>query len=200
MKVLDAADDGSSLFGFFGSGSVLFLPWRVCNVHLGSDVVEYLEELSPRTLSRDTIVLQILICHQHHVIPVGLFKVRRIFMQPENSQPVGHILQNLHIHIFRSCHTGATTSTSTASLLTRRGGVGLQRIGTSPSRLVLLLMLVVVLVKVRRLASTSATSRGIQPRLKARRGGVERRVLGVLELLLHSEHLRRLGLRGGQTV
>lgn len=45
MKVLDAADDGSSLFGFFGSGGVLFLPWRVCNVHLGSDVVEYLEEL-----------------------------------------------------------------------------------------------------------------------------------------------------------
>lgn len=36
--------------------------------------------LSPRTLSRDTIVLQILICHQHHVIPVGLFKVRRIFL------------------------------------------------------------------------------------------------------------------------
>lgn len=45
MKVLDVADDGSSLLGFFGSGSVLFLPWRVGNVHLGSHVVEYLEEL-----------------------------------------------------------------------------------------------------------------------------------------------------------
>lgn len=38
-------DDGSSLFGFFGFGSVFFLFWRVCNVYFGLDVVEYFEEL-----------------------------------------------------------------------------------------------------------------------------------------------------------
>lgn len=95
---------------------------RVGDAIMISNVGERLEQLPSSALSRNTFCLQITLGHHSHILPAGSLEVGRVLVQPENSQPIGDVLENPLVNVVFTGDTSARTGTTTCVGRWRRAG------------------------------------------------------------------------------